>query len=131
MQTGDSPTSQGFIFAIWVYLAALVRFGGPTYISFYLYGVIFSFNGIYGTLLYGRFDKGFFLANFEAYAWGIAIAFAVNVLVLPMTSEHELRRLLVTALEHVSALTHLTCKAYARELEEDEVVRHALPLTLP
>jgi hypothetical protein len=44
-----------------------------------------------------------------------------------MTSEHELRRLLVTALEHVSALTHLTCKAYARELEEDEMVRVSLP----
>lgn len=32
----DSPTGQGFVFAIWVYLAALVRFGGPKYISFYL-----------------------------------------------------------------------------------------------
>ncbi|GAA5857131.1 hypothetical protein JCM8547_007978 [Rhodosporidiobolus lusitaniae] len=127
----DSPTGQGFIFAIFVYLSALVRFGGPKYISFYLYGVIFAFNGIYCTISFGTFDKGFFLACVESYLWGIAIALAVNLLILPITSEQELRRLLVTALEHVSALTHLTCKAYAREIDEDEVeVRQVLTKTI-
>lgn len=70
----DSPTGQGFIFALHVYCSALVRYGGPKYISFYLYGVIFAFNGIYGSIEYGRFDKQFFLANLEAYLWGIAIS---------------------------------------------------------
>ncbi|BGP12619.1 hypothetical protein JCM10213_008755 [Rhodosporidiobolus nylandii] len=126
-----SPTGQGFIFAIYVYGAALVRYGGPKYISFYLYGVIFAFNGIYGTITTGGFDKAFFLANFEAYAWGIAIVFCVNLLVLPMTSEHELRRLLVTSLQHVSTLAHLTCKTYAREIDEDEMeVRQVLVKTI-
>ncbi|GAA5932493.1 hypothetical protein JCM3775_005935 [Rhodotorula graminis] len=126
-ELADSPTGQGFVFAIWVYLAALVRFGGPKYISFYLYGVLFSFNGIYGTVEQGYFDRRFFLANFEAYAWGIAIALGVNVLVWPMTSESELRRLLVTSLQHVATLAHLTCKTYARELDRDELdVRQVL-----
>ncbi|BGP36620.1 hypothetical protein JCM10450v2_000510 [Rhodotorula kratochvilovae] len=130
-ELSDAPTGQGFVFAIWVYLAALVRFGGPKYISFYLYGVIFSFNGIYGSIEQGRFDLRFFLANFEAYAWGMAIALGVNVLVWPITSESELRRLLVTSLQHVSTLAHLTCKTYARELDQDELdVRQVLVKTL-
>ncbi|GAA6039040.1 hypothetical protein JCM8097_000169 [Rhodosporidiobolus ruineniae] len=123
----DAPTGQGFIFAIFVYGAALVRFSGPKYISFYLYGVLFAFNGIYGSISLGGFDKSFFLANFEAYAWGMAIALAVNLVVLPTTAEQELRRLLVTSLQHVSTLAHLTCKTYAREIDEDEVeVRQVL-----
>ncbi|GAA5969341.1 hypothetical protein JCM11641_007557 [Rhodosporidiobolus odoratus] len=129
--SSGSPTGQGFIFAIYVYLSALVRYGGPKYISFYLYGVIFAFNGIYGSVSIGGFDKQFFLANFEAYAWGMAIALGVNLIVLPVTSEQELRRLLVTSLQHVSTLAHLTCKTYAKEIDEDEVeVRQVLVKTI-
>ncbi|GAA6006426.1 hypothetical protein JCM10207_004930 [Rhodosporidiobolus poonsookiae] len=127
----DSPTGQGFIFAIYVYGAALVRYGGPKYISFYLYGVLFAFNGIYSSLEFGTFDRSFLLANFEAYAWGMAIALGVNLLVLPITSEQELRRLLVTSLQHVSTLAHLTCKTYAREVDDDEMeVRQVLVKTI-
>ncbi|GAA6047795.1 hypothetical protein JCM3770_004648 [Rhodotorula araucariae] len=130
-ELSDAPTGQGFVFAIWVYLAALVRFGGPKYISFYLYGVIFAFNGIYGSIEQGYFDLRFYLANFEAYAWGMAIALGVNVLVWPITSESELRRLLVTSLQHVATLAHLTCKTYARELDQDELdVRQVLVRSL-
>ncbi|GAA5898692.1 hypothetical protein JCM6882_000900 [Rhodosporidiobolus microsporus] len=127
----DSPTGQGFIFAIHVYCSALVRYGGPKYISFYLYGVIFAFNGIYGSIEYGGFNKQFFLANFEAYTWGIAISLVVNLVVLPMTAEQELRRLLVTSLQHVSTLAHLTCKTYARDVDKDEMeVRQVLVKTI-
>ncbi|GJN91517.1 hypothetical protein Rhopal_004540-T1 [Rhodotorula paludigena] len=130
-ELAHSPTGQGFVFAAWVYLAALVRFGGPKYISFYLYGVIFAFQGIYGSILYEDFNLRFFLSDFQAYAWGLAIALCVNVLVWPITSEAELRRLLVTSLQHVSTLAHLTCKTYARELDQDEVdVRQVLVKSL-
>ncbi|BGP21516.1 transmembrane protein [Rhodotorula toruloides] len=126
-EVADSPTGQGFIFSIWVYLAALVRFGGPKYISFYLYGVLFSFNGIYGSITEGGFNKQFFLANAVAYLWGMAISLGVNLIVWPFTAEAELRQLLVTSLQHVSTLAHLTCKTYARELNQDEVdVRQVL-----
>lgn len=57
----------------------------------------------------------------------MAIALGVNVLVWPITSESELRRLLVTSLQHVATLAHLTCKTYARELNNDELaVRQVL-----
>lgn len=126
-----APTAQGFVFAAWVYCAALVRFGGPKYISFYLYGVLFSFNGIYRSITTGGFDRQLLLADFISYAWGVAIALAVNVLVLPTTAEEGLRRLLVTSLQHVATLAHLTCKTFARELDaEESEVRHVLAKSL-
>lgn len=69
-----------------------------------------------------KFDLTWFLADFEAYAWGIAIALFVNVVVYPITAEKQLRKLLVTSLQHVSTLAHLSCKTYAKECSEDEAV---------
>ncbi|GAA5951640.1 hypothetical protein JCM21900_000535 [Sporobolomyces salmonicolor] len=127
-----SPTGQGFVFALYVYLSALVRFSGAKYISFYLYGVLFAFNGIYTSIISGhRFDKQWLVAELEAYAWGMAIALCVNLLVWPITSEQELRKLLVTSLQHVSTLAHLSCKTYAKEINEDEIeVRQLLVRTI-
>ncbi|GAA5872260.1 hypothetical protein JCM3774_003328 [Rhodotorula dairenensis] len=126
-----APTAQGFVFAAWVYLAALVRFGGPKYISFYLYGVLFAFNGIYRSITTGGFRRDLLLADFIAYAWGIAIALGVNVLVFPTTAEEQLRGLLVTSLQHVATLAHLTCKTFARELDaEESEVRRVLAKSL-
>ncbi|GAA5995637.1 hypothetical protein JCM5350_001633 [Sporobolomyces pararoseus] len=131
-EAGHSPTGQGFIFALCVYLLALVRYGGAKYISFYLYGVLFAFGGIYYGLESGqKFDKSWFLADFQAYAWGIAIALAVNVVVFPVTSERELKKLLVASLQHVSTLSHLSCKYYAKECSDDEAqVRQLLVKTI-
>ncbi|GAA5827522.1 hypothetical protein JCM5353_001354 [Sporobolomyces roseus] len=128
----SSPTGQGFIFAAFVYLLALVRYSGAKYISFYLYGILFAFGGIYFGLESGTgFDKTWFLADFEAYAWGIAIALVVNVVVYPITAERQLRKLLVTSLQHVSTLAHLSCKTYAKECSEDEAeVRQLLIKTI-
>ncbi|GAA6007325.1 hypothetical protein JCM11491_003089 [Sporobolomyces phaffii] len=131
-EAGNSPTGQGFVFAIFVYLLALVRFSGPKYISFYLYGILFAFGGIYYGLESGsRFDKTWFLADFEAYAWGVAISLAVNVFVYPVTAQSELKKLLVTSLQHVSTLAHLNLKTYAKECNEDEAaVRQLLIKTI-
>ncbi|GAA5992012.1 hypothetical protein JCM10908_000697 [Rhodotorula pacifica] len=126
-----APTAQGFVFAAWVYIAALVRFGGPKYISFYLYGVLFSFNGIYRTITTGAFRRDLLLADFIAYGWGIAIALAVNFFIFPTTAEEQLRSLLVTSLQHVATLAHLTCKTFARELDaEESEVRQVLAKSL-
>ncbi|GAA5865035.1 hypothetical protein JCM1840_005715 [Sporobolomyces johnsonii] len=128
----NSPTGQGFVFALYVYLSALVRFSGAKYISFYLYGVLFAFNGIYTSIISGHhFDKQWLVAELVAYAWGMAIALGVNLLVWPITSEQELRKLLVTSLQHVSTLAHLSCKTYAKEINEDEIeVRQLLVRTI-
>ncbi|KAM0793227.1 hypothetical protein ACM66B_000693 [Microbotryomycetes sp. NB124-2] len=127
-----APVAQGFVWAFYVYLMACVRYKGAKYISNYLYGILFAFNGIYDPILSNRtFDRSWLLANFAAYAWGIAIAFVVNLVVWPVTSEQELRRLLVQSLHHVSALAHLTCKTYAREILESEIeVRRLLVQTI-
>ncbi|GAA5922333.1 uncharacterized protein JCM15063_003269 [Sporobolomyces koalae] len=131
-EAGASPTGQGFVFALFVYLLALVRFSGAKYISFYLYGILFAFGGIHYGIESGRnFDKTWFLADFEAYAWGLAISLAVNVLVFPITAERELKKLLVTSLQHVSTLAHLSCKTYAKECSDDEMeVRQLLIKTI-
>ncbi|GAA6062409.1 hypothetical protein JCM10212_006195 [Sporobolomyces blumeae] len=131
-EAAGSPTGQGFIFALFVYLAALVRFSGAKYISFYLYGILFSFGGIFhGLDVVTGFDKRWFLSDFAAYAWGIAISLVVNVVVYPVTAEYELRKLLVTSLQHVSTLAHLSCKTYAKECSEDEAeVRQLLIKTI-
>lgn len=83
---------QGFIFAILVYFAALVRHQGARYISFYLvrhssdrfqlephpnpffssqYCVLFAFQGIYNTIADDPNDIHLWLlAYFQVYAWG-------------------------------------------------------------
>lgn len=71
----------------------------------------------------GKFSKDALLGYFQAYAWGIAIAIGVNLLVWPVSAEQECRDLLVTSLQHVSTLAHLTCKTYAKEIDKDEEVR--------
>lgn len=58
---------------------------------------------------------------FEAYAWGIAVVVVVN-LIFYRSAEHELRNLLITSLQHVSTLAHLTTKTYAKEIDADEIV---------
>lgn len=44
------------------------------------------------------FDYSWLLACFEAYAWGMAIGWGVNLLVYPVSAEDELKRLLVGSL---------------------------------
>jgi hypothetical protein len=90
------------------------------------------------------------LAYFQAYAWGIAFGLGVNLLVLPVSSETELRSLLTrrvsitfaeslaeltlvhySSLQHVSTLSHLACKTYTKDIAPDEQeVRHLLVQTI-
>ncbi|KAK4058051.1 hypothetical protein OIO90_000790 [Microbotryomycetes sp. JL221] len=128
----NAPVAQGFVWAIYVYLMACIRYKGAKYISCYLYGVLFAFNGIYDPILSRHtFDRSWLLSNFSTYSFGIVIVFVVNIVVWPVTCEQELRRLLVQSLHHVSALAHLTCKTYAKEILEHEIeVRRLLVQTI-
>ena len=45
------------------------------------------------------FNYSYLLAVFQAYIWGIALALFVNLVLWPVTSEQELRRLLVGSLQ--------------------------------
>ncbi|SCV68777.1 BQ2448_898 [Microbotryum intermedium] len=132
-----APVAQGFVFALWVYLVALVRALGSKYISFFLYGVLFAFNGIYSPIELGvqtgrlAFESSWLLAYFQAYGYGLVICLAVNLLVYPTQSSAELNTLLIASLQHISSLAHLTCKAYSKEIDADEEqVRSVLVQTI-
>ncbi|KAI5480863.1 hypothetical protein MNV49_006672 [Pseudohyphozyma bogoriensis] len=117
----NSKIGQGFVFAVCCYVAALFRFLGPRYISFYLFAVLFAFYGTYSSIDDpGTPNAEWLLAYFVAHCWGLAIVLAVNIFVWPVSSESELRELLTSSLRHVSTLAHLACKTYTREIEEDE-----------
>lgn len=45
-----------------------------------------------------------------------------NILILPVSSERELRELLVVSLEHLSTFTHLIAKTYSMEITDEERV---------
>lgn len=94
--------------------------------------VLFAFNGIWYPIESGTpFRSSYLLSFFTAYALGLAIVVAVNLLVFPFSAERELRHVLVQSLQHVSTLAHLACKTYAKEIEEDEVeVRQLLVRTI-
>lgn len=66
-----------------------------------------------------------------ADCWGFAIVLATNVLVFPISSEWELREILVSSLEHLSTFSHLIAKTYTLEIEEEEkAVRDGLHQTI-
>ncbi|KAM0751307.1 hypothetical protein T439DRAFT_325453 [Meredithblackwellia eburnea MCA 4105] len=127
-----STVGQGFVFALFVYLMALVRHQGARYISFYLYAVLFAFQGIYTTVADDPRDKDqWLLAYFQAYAWGFAIVLATNLLVWPVWSEDQLRELVIDSLQSQATLTHLLFKHYTLTLTPTtRAVRNHLITTL-
>ncbi|KAL8287029.1 hypothetical protein RQP46_004035 [Phenoliferia psychrophenolica] len=116
-----SPVGQGVVFAIFVYLMALIRHQGARWVPFYLYSVLFAFQGIYTSIANDPKDRiSWLVAYFQAYGWGMAIVLVTNLVVWPVSSESSLRELLIRSLDHVSTLAHLICKSHAREITPDE-----------
>jgi hypothetical protein len=67
----------------------------------------------------------------KSYSWGAAISLSVNLLILPRTSERELRKTIVTSLEHIATFAALIGKAYAlKGTEEDMEDRELLCNTI-
>lgn len=56
----------------------------------------------------------------KAYTLGGAIVLSVNLLILPISAEKELRRTLVTSLGHIRTFVHLVAKSYAITITEEE-----------
>jgi hypothetical protein len=97
-------------------------------------GILFSFQGIYQTIVppTGTNNLSFSSASLasyvETYFWGLAIALFANALVWPVSAEYECRELLVTSLQHLSILAHLTCKTHDKSIDLGEAVRSSLGL---
>ena len=54
-------------------------------------------------------------------SWAAAIVLAVNIIIFPVTSEKELRRMLLLSLEHVATFSHLLAKV--GDLKQDIINR--------
>ncbi|GAA5863516.1 hypothetical protein JCM1840_000049 [Sporobolomyces johnsonii] len=118
---GHSHVAQGFIFWIFVYFLALIKARSMRYFVFSLLAIVMSFNGIYtSSVLDQAFHAAYLEAYIEAYFWGFAIVLGINLLIFPISSERELREVLVVSLERVSALSHLLAKTYTLELTDEE-----------
>ena len=53
-------------------------------------------------------------------SWGAAVVLATNVLILPRSSEKDLRQTLTMSLEHVQTFLQLLAKGYTLELTDEE-----------
>ena len=53
-------------------------------------------------------------------SWGAAVVLATNVLILPRSSEKDLRQTLTMSLEHVQMFLQLLAKGYTLELTDEE-----------
>ncbi|GAA6004360.1 hypothetical protein JCM10207_000685 [Rhodosporidiobolus poonsookiae] len=118
---GHSQVAQGFVFAVMVYFLALIKAQSLRYFGFSLLAIILAFSGIYTSILSGgRFVPEYLEAYLESYLWGFAIVLAVNLVVLPHSSEKELRELMVVSVEHISLFAHLIAKTYALDISDEE-----------
>jgi hypothetical protein len=62
---------------------------------------------------------------------GAAIVLLVNVVILPISSEKELRRTLVASLHHCATFGHLISKSYTLDLaDEERIARDSLIATI-
>ncbi|QRV92200.1 fusaric acid resistance-like protein [Ceratobasidium sp. AG-Ba] len=76
---------------------------------------------IYTSILLGHgFNPSYLKAYIEAYLWGSATVLFVNIFVFPLSSERELRQLLVMSLEHVATYSHLLSKTYTLTITDEE-----------
>ncbi|KZV83005.1 hypothetical protein EXIGLDRAFT_843280 [Exidia glandulosa HHB12029] len=127
----ESHTAQGFVFFIFVYVAALIRARGFKWFGFSLFSVLMAFNGIYTSVLLNGFSAAYLRAYLKAYAWGVAIGLVVNLLIWPRSSEQDLRQTLVLSLEHIGTFAQLLSKTYTMTItEEEKEVRDKLAQSL-
>ena len=113
-------------------MMSLIKAIGIRWFGFSLLAILMAFNGIYTSILLGGVFSPEYLEEYLiAYLWGGAITLTVNILVLPMSSERELRKTLVISLEHISTFAALIAKAYSlTSTEEEREARTAMAQTV-
>jgi hypothetical protein len=62
------------------------------------------------------------VGTIQAYFWGVAICFFVNLFVCPVSCETVLRSTMVSALRHMDTLSRLLLQSYSAELTESDVM---------
>ncbi|KZT61392.1 hypothetical protein CALCODRAFT_447337 [Calocera cornea HHB12733] len=120
-KVGHVPVAQGVLFVVMIYILALIKAQSIKYLPFALLAMLMTFNGIYTSMNSGgAFNSAALISYLQAYAFGAAIVLFVNMLVLPRSSENQLRQMLVTSLDHIRTFMHLVNKGYLLELTDDE-----------
>ncbi|WAR60313.1 hypothetical protein PtB15_9B250 [Puccinia triticina] len=116
------PVAQAAVFFLMVYVPALIKMRNPSYLVFSLYCISMSWNGVYSSSSSSnRQYSPELLASFlQTYAWGAAIVVFVNVVILPHSSEAELRTTLVHCIDHLRTLAFLIKKTYWCEITDEE-----------
>ncbi|KAJ1303164.1 hypothetical protein OPQ81_011365 [Rhizoctonia solani] len=118
---GHVPVAQAVVFAIMVYFLALIKAQGLKYFGFSLLAILMSFNGVYTSILLGAgFNATYLKEYIKSYLWGSSIVLFVNMFIFPISSERELRQLLVMSLEHVATYSHLLAKTYTLTITDEE-----------
>ncbi|KAI9620243.1 hypothetical protein H4Q26_013812 [Puccinia striiformis f. sp. tritici PST-130] len=116
------PVAQAVLFFIMTYVPALLKMKKPSYLVFSLYCICMSWNGVYSSSSSAnrQYSPELLTSFLQTYAWGAAIVVFVNVLILPHSSEAELRTTLVHCIDHVRTLAFLIKKTYWCEITAEE-----------
>jgi hypothetical protein len=114
--------AQGFVLAVFLYGMAYIKAGGLQWFAFSLLGILVGFSGIYTSYLENGFNPDYLASYLIAYSFGAAIVIAVSSVVVPMSSEKELRTMLVTSLQHTATFADLIVKTFSLEISEGESV---------
>lgn len=116
------PVPQAVVFWFMVYFLALIKAQGIRYFAFSLLAILVTFSGIYTPLVSanGGFEPRYLQSYLLAYAWAFALVLFINIFIFPVTSERELRELIVQSLERISTFTHLISKTYSLEISQEE-----------
>lgn len=126
---GSSQVAQGIVFTLVIYLFSVLKAMSMKFFGLALLGILISFAGLYTSLILpGHPFSPHYLEDYlKSYALAGAIVIAVNFLILPISSETELRRTLVTSLSHIKTFSHLLAKSYTLTITEEEIsVRQGL-----
>lgn len=116
------PVPQAVVFWFMIYCLALVKSISIRFFGFSLLAVLVCFNGIYTPLVApnGSFEPKYLQSYLIGYAFAFAIVLFVNMAIFPVSTERELRELIVQSLERISTFTHLIAKTYSLEINQEE-----------
>ncbi|EJU02765.1 hypothetical protein DACRYDRAFT_115750 [Dacryopinax primogenitus] len=115
--------AQGIVYFILVYIFSYAKAVSLKYLAFTLLGIVWCVSGVAASLQNNNQPNiPFIVGTIQAYFWGSAIVFFVNLFVFPVSCETVLRNTMVSALGHMDTLSRLLLQAYAFDLTEADAI---------
>ncbi|KZW03135.1 hypothetical protein EXIGLDRAFT_828873 [Exidia glandulosa HHB12029] len=116
----SSHVAQGFILFVFVYVAALVRAVYPVWFPGTLFALLTVFYGLLSSVVVDGYDPANLRSYLAAQAWGGAVSAVVNLLILPRSSEKQMRRTLVASIHRLRKLSRLISATYMMTITDEE-----------